>query len=198
MPKDTSSNTPKLAARSGRWITQTDALKLYKSYGMGASDLASILPVSDEPNPRHYKMRMKTYNVADVEALARRLKSSAASSYPVSRTASGLAIPNGSNIMRTTAMKEFGLSSPQMDRLVPVKVVPNPHPNSKGPMRLYNRCDVKALADSVKAAAASPNGNASRQVADYEDNVFDGVSGENAAYILAGAGAIGPAQSYWR
>ncbi|KAJ6597169.1 hypothetical protein DFH09DRAFT_1304919 [Mycena vulgaris] len=126
MPKATA---PKLAARNGHWVTRTEARK---SYSLGASDLDSV---TDVPNPRHYKMRMKTYNVADVEALARRLKSSAASSYPVSRTASGLAIPNGSNIMRTTAMKEFGLVSAQMDRLLPVKVAPNPHANAKGPMR---------------------------------------------------------------
>ncbi|KAJ7444852.1 hypothetical protein FB451DRAFT_1412975 [Mycena latifolia] len=192
----------KLARPNGRWITKTDARK---KYGLAASDLDSILPVTDKPNPKNSTTRVKTYNVADVATLARRLKSTAASS---SRTSGGsssssqLAIAKGPSIMRTTAMKRFKLAPCQMDRLVPVKEAPNPHPTATGPTRYYNLCDVQALVDSVAAAAASPTSQPSPRVADsddYEHNIFDGLSGEDAAFALARwTGIVGPAMAYCR
>ncbi|KAJ7087783.1 hypothetical protein C8R44DRAFT_593827, partial [Mycena epipterygia] len=141
----------RLAPHNGRWITKTDAVK---RYNLASSDLDSILPVTDQPNPRNSTGRMKTYNIVDVAALARRLQSTAPSASASST--SRLAPVNGRNIMRTTAMKEFGLKSCQMDRLKPVKETPNLHANAKGPTRWYNHCDEGELADSVTTAAASP------------------------------------------
>ncbi|KAF9019765.1 hypothetical protein BDZ89DRAFT_308967 [Hymenopellis radicata] len=134
MPKIT---TPKLAQRSGRWITKTDAIKTYK---LASSDLDSILPITDDPNPRQYGMRMKKYNRKDVEELAQRLRTNSQASESTSTTE--LAVANGPQIMRTTAMNNFGLKSCQMDRLKPVKVLPNPYKSGQT-MRFYNRCDVQ-------------------------------------------------------
>ncbi|KAF8211937.1 hypothetical protein K438DRAFT_1491132, partial [Mycena galopus ATCC 62051] len=118
----------------GRWITKTEAMKKYR---LASSDMDSILPITDKPSPHHHHMRVKTYNVRDVAALSQRLCSS---SSPAPTTETGLATPNGPEIMRTTAMNEFGLKSLQMDRIRPVRILPNPHRN--GTMRFYNRCDV--------------------------------------------------------
>jgi hypothetical protein len=78
-----------------------------KTYNLGSSDMDAILPVSDVRNPRNYLMRVKAYNVRDVVALARRIRSSS----QASGSSTGLTVANGSNIMRTTAMKEFGVCS---------------------------------------------------------------------------------------
>ncbi|KAJ7343194.1 hypothetical protein DFH08DRAFT_1009633 [Mycena albidolilacea] len=129
MPKATT-KTPKLAQRSGRWITKTAAMK---TYNLGSSDMDAILPVSDVRNPRNYLMRVKAYNIRDVVALARRIRSSSQSL--------GYAV---------------ALESVQIDRIRPVRELPNPH--SAGTMRFYNRCDVQVLADSIAAAAAAPTG----------------------------------------
>lgn len=104
MPKDTSC---KLAARNGPWIMKSQAMK---RFNLASSDLDSILPVTDERNPRHYQMRIKTYNLRDVEALSKRLHSGTAGSSQVSASSAKFAVANGPEIMRTNAMNDFGVS----------------------------------------------------------------------------------------
>ncbi|KAJ7196564.1 hypothetical protein GGX14DRAFT_375954 [Mycena pura] len=138
MPKVTSSPT-QLAPARGKWIHKTHAMK---TYSLGESDLDSILPISDEPNLRSPRTRVKMYNVRDVEALAQRLKDSTPVLQVLSPT-TGFAVKKGQEIMRTTAMKGFKLAPCQMDRIKPVRELENPYSKAKGPMRFYNRCDVE-------------------------------------------------------
>ncbi|KAJ6463839.1 hypothetical protein C8R47DRAFT_77429 [Mycena vitilis] len=195
MPKATKT---KLAPANGRWIMKSDAVKQYK---LAPSDLDSILPVSVQRNPRHYHMSVTTYNVRDVEALAQRIRNAPQASSSASVSTAKFAVPNGKQIMRTTAMNEFGLKPCQMDRIKPVKEMPNPH--RSGTMRFYNRCDVQALATSIATAAAAPTAPAPQSTTyhDHDDdyNVFDGMSGEEAAFALAKwTGISGPAMAYCR
>ncbi|KAJ7172216.1 hypothetical protein C8R46DRAFT_1085174 [Mycena filopes] len=133
-----------LAQRNGPSISGSVARK---TYNITQADLASILPVSDEPNPRNSTSRVKRYNVADVKVLAANRRQRL---QPL-RLATGFAAPKGRQIMRSKAMTEFGLTAAQMNKLRPVKTLPNKYANATGPIRFYNRCDVKALAGSIAA-----------------------------------------------
>ncbi|KAJ7775149.1 hypothetical protein B0H16DRAFT_87393 [Mycena metata] len=195
MPKATPT---KLTRPSGGWIMGSKACKQFK---LAASDLNSILPISDESNPHNSRLRIKKYNVADVRALAGRLRSNSNSSASGSTTT--LAVATGPSIMRTNAMKEFKLASCQMDRIKPVRMLPNSHRTGQF-TKWYNRCDVKALADSIAQAAAAPAGPSVSSAAryheeeDYDYNPFDGMSGEEAAFKLAEwTGITGPAMAYY-
>ncbi|KAJ7047087.1 hypothetical protein C8F04DRAFT_1172843 [Mycena alexandri] len=192
MPKAT---PIKLTRPCGRWIMGSHACKQFQ---LAASDLESILPISDERNPNNSTSRIKKYNVADVRALAERLRSNSNSSASGSSSTATLAVASGPKIIRTNAMKEFKLVSCQMDRIKPVKMLPNPHRAGQF-TKWYNRCDVKALADSIAQAAAVP----ARPFVSYHEeedddyNPFDGMSGEEAAFKLAEwTGITGPAMAY--
>ncbi|KAK4701033.1 hypothetical protein P7C70_g5204, partial [Phenoliferia sp. Uapishka_3] len=184
--------TQRLAPSVGGWITKTDAKRKYK---LAPSDLATILPISCQPNPHGGPNRVEKYNIADVEVLVDRLKdaggaegaagSSTAASPPVPGAPHGLAAPNGPRILRTTAMKQYKLQPVQMDRLKPVAVAPNPHRASAGPMRHYNLSDVKALAESLGRGAQAPvRGKSFYTDDDYDNfNPFDGLSRDDAAAL---------------
>ncbi|KAJ6597168.1 hypothetical protein DFH09DRAFT_1304918 [Mycena vulgaris] len=142
MPKDTTHpQAPGLAPRNGDTIGRTAATNKYR---LGVRDLDSLLPVSVKP---HGKNEKKDYNLNDVIALDARLNSAIPG--PSERTPE-----NGPQMMRFEAMNEFKLQSAQMDRITPVSEIPHPK-NGKGPIRVYNRCDVVALDASVTAAAAA-------------------------------------------
>ncbi|KAJ7286091.1 hypothetical protein C8J57DRAFT_1286701 [Mycena rebaudengoi] len=178
-----------LAPRNGVTILLTQAKTKYR---LAATDLASILSVSVKRNPNGGRHPMKTYNVVDVEALAARLRAGAATAPP-----SGLATPTaGGQIMRTHAMQQFNLTGVQLDRLVPVREIPNNHKHNTI-TRFYNRSDVQRLADEVNRAAAAPARPAGVPQTRYNYNVFDGMPGEDAALLLARVtGITGPAMAY--
>ncbi|KAJ7286094.1 hypothetical protein C8J57DRAFT_1496773 [Mycena rebaudengoi] len=72
-------------------ILKSQAMRAY------SSDLDSIWPASDSPNPHGGPSRMQTFNVLDVMALDARL-----------------------------ALKEYELASCQLDRIQPISEAPNP------------------------------------------------------------------------
>ncbi|KAH7931213.1 hypothetical protein BV22DRAFT_1190516 [Leucogyrophana mollusca] len=151
-----SSSPPRrLATPSGRWILKTQAMQRYK---LAASDLESIFPVEYFHNPRGGGSMVVKYNEIDVMALDARLNPphstdvSASVSLPLE-----LATPRGQSILRTQAIKQFGLKAVQLDRIKPISIQENPHRAGGPPMRYYNLCDVKALVDKIREAADAPS-----------------------------------------
>ncbi|EIM91132.1 uncharacterized protein STEHIDRAFT_165519 [Stereum hirsutum FP-91666 SS1] len=150
----------RLAEPNGHYIYRSDP-DIKKIYKLSPSDLDSILPISDTPNPHGGRNNVRIYNLCDVVKLSLELNvptSPPSSPPPASGSQSSnpaLAVQKGAKILRTNAMKEYKLTGIQLDRLKPISIEPNPH-RSTGTMRYYNLCDVKDLAQKVNSAAASP------------------------------------------
>ncbi|KAJ7510153.1 hypothetical protein B0H11DRAFT_1900513 [Mycena galericulata] len=196
----------KVSRLNGRTITKT---KVKDDYKLGGTDLNSI-DYMEKPNP-YRKGSMTLYSVADVEALAARIQNITAGLSSPSGSGSLFAMPNGRRIVRAHALADYTLADVQLDRIKPISEEVNPR--GRGPVRYYNVCDVQELANAILEAGAVPAAStrarpAARRRAPptsryhnrgYDDdrNVFDGMSGEEAAFNLAAlTGIVGPAMSY--
>ncbi|KAJ7122788.1 hypothetical protein C8R44DRAFT_784553 [Mycena epipterygia] len=172
----TAPSTTPLAAPNGPSIKRTEATVKYK---IKATDLDTITPISKQPNHMGGSAPIQVYNECDVAALAQRVRPGK----PLPEMGSSstgpllLAKKNGRRIMRTTAMNEFNLKPHQMDQLTPISITPNAYGTLT---KYYNRCDVENLKERLgELRAASSNHH------DFDPNIFDGLSPDDAAALLA-------------
>ncbi|VDB85094.1 unnamed protein product [Peniophora sp. CBMAI 1063] len=139
------------APARGAWITKTQA---YDRYSLGPSDLDNILPVSVERNSSGNGYIHK-YNECDVRLLRAKIVDMVAT-LQVGAPEGDTVPVNGKTIVRTQAKRDYKLDDNQMDRIRPRRIQPNPHRSSASPMRIYNVCDVQALADGIASLKDRP------------------------------------------
>ncbi|KAJ6627474.1 hypothetical protein B0H10DRAFT_1994737 [Mycena sp. CBHHK59/15] len=176
-----------LAAPSGPSIKRTEATKRYK---IKATDLDTIAPISRQPNHMGGSAPIQVYNECDVIALTEKIRPGKPLPLPQLASPStspiALAKKSGRRIMRSTAIQEFNLTPAQMDQLNPVSTTPNAYGSVT---KYYNRCDVENLKQRVqelRAASSNRGASSSNHYADnndYEDNIFDGLSSEDATAL---------------
>ncbi|KAJ7087192.1 hypothetical protein B0H15DRAFT_843000 [Mycena belliarum] len=165
----TAPSTIPLTAPDGPSIKRTEATKKYK---LKAADLDTITPISRQPNHMGGSAPIQVYNERDVAALALNLRPGKPlpelASVAGSSSSGPLAHKHGRRIMKTSAMKEFKLSSSQMDQLKPVSMTPNAYGTVT---KYYNRCDVENLKSRLEQLRMVGAGN------------LDGLSHEDAAAL---------------
>ncbi|KAF9466855.1 hypothetical protein BDZ94DRAFT_1249947 [Collybia nuda] len=198
---------PATPREGGGTIFRTEAAKKYR---LAPADLDSILPVEIRRNNHGGPYPIKIYNISDVKALVARLAGKSPTYNPSTPTKESTGVvpktpelaekKPGGRIMRSTAMKRFKLKGPQLDRILPISIKPNPYQKSGGDMRFYNLRDVEELHASVQAGAASPSkpkGMPKYSYYDddpflYRDGIYDGMSSEDAAALFSAHTGIAP------
>ncbi|KZV75215.1 hypothetical protein PENSPDRAFT_731760 [Peniophora sp. CONT] len=190
MPRASTSTgtTSRFARPRGAWITKTQA---YSDYSLGPTDLDAIQPTSIEriANGRGF---IHKYNECDVQLLRAKVVEMMAT-LQVGAPAGDTVPQRGGTIVRTKAKQQYNLHDNQIDRIRPCRIQTNPR-RQGSEMRIYNVCDVQALADGIASLWDRPAPEDARIMRDAvpyggpgdpDRNIFDVQSSDDAAALFA-------------